>query len=157
MLRAVPRAPGKDRSTTSEPRIRGGVGYTFGRLELDLPAEPALLKFSVGLRDGSTSDDGEVFKITAVALGKKETISFEKHWQKTEWSEESVDLSEFAGLKTTLTLITDVGPGDDSNSDWACWGNPRIALTGKRMTLQLRRSTPQQGPEAGPPVVGSCA
>lgn len=122
----------------AHPPYIGGVGYTFGRFAVALPEERVFLKFSIGLRDGSASQDGVVFRIAAEGQGKERRVVFEKHWQKTEWSEESVDLSEFAGAKTTLTLITDVGPGDNSNSDWACWGEPRIVLTSKVMRLRLR-------------------
>ena len=127
----------------AHPPYIGGVGYAFGRFVLDLPTEPALLKFSTGLRDGSTSHDGVVYRVTAKTDGARERLLFEKHWHKTEWSEEAVDLSQFAGQKITLTLITDVGPSDNSNSDWACWGNPRIVLTGRRMSLQLLHPEPQ--------------
>ncbi len=126
----------------AHPPYLGGVGYTFGRFEIDLPGEPALLKFSVGLRDGSTSQDGAVFRITASAEGQSEKLLFEKHWQKTEWSDESADLAEFAGKKTTLKLITDVGPNDNSHSDWACWGDARIVPTGKRMSLEFLEQKP---------------
>jgi hypothetical protein len=129
----------------AHPPYIGGVGYAFGRFMLDLQTEPALLKFSIGLRDGSSSHDGVVFRVTACADGTREELLFEKHCQKTEWNEEAVDLSQFAGEKVTLTLITDVGPGDNSNSDWACWGNPRIVFTERRMRLQLSHAEPQQG------------
>jgi hypothetical protein len=96
----------------------------------------------VGLRDGSTSRDGAVFRITASAEARTEKLLFEKLWQKTEWSDESEDLSEFAGKKTTLKLITDVGPNDNSHSDWACWGDARIVPTGERMSLEFLEQKP---------------
>jgi hypothetical protein len=120
----------------AHPPYVGGVGYTFGRFEIEMPKEPAVFRFSIGLRDGSTSEDGVVFRIEARAEGKQEELLFEKQWQKTEWSEETVDLSKFAGQRVILRLTTDVGPGDNSHSDWACWGDPRIVLTGKRMMLE---------------------
>jgi hypothetical protein len=86
-----------------------------------------------------------VFTITAAPQGAEQELLFDKHWQKTEWSEETVDLGKFAGQRVILTLITDVGPGDNSNSDWACWGDPRIVLTGKRMMLQVASEAPEQG------------
>ena len=119
----------------AHPPYVSGVGYTFGRFDVDVPSEPALLKFSIGLRDGSTSRDGVVFRVVARAQGRDENPVFEKHWEKTEWSEESADLSDFAGQKVTLKLITDVGPGNNSHSDWASWGDPRIVLKRKRLSL----------------------
>ena len=126
----------------AHPPYSGGVGYTFGRFEVDLPEEPARMDFSIGLRDGSTSQDGVVFTITAAPQGEEQELLFDKHWDKKEWGEETVDLSKFAGQKVVFKLITDVGPGDNSNSDWACWGDPRIVLTGKRMMLSLGSEAP---------------
>ncbi len=121
----------------AHPPYVGGVGYAYGRFDVDLPKGAAVLKVAIGLRDGSTSQDGVVFKVAANRVGEEETILFEKHWQKTEWSEEVADLSDFAGQRITLKLITDVGGADNSYSDWACWGDPRIVLIGKRMKMEL--------------------
>jgi len=126
----------------AHPPYIGGVGYTFARFEIHVPQEPVFLDFSIGLRDGSSSEDGVLFKIAAEVAGRDEQILFEKLCQKREWSEESVDLSAFAGLKTTVKLVTDVGCGDNSHSDWACWGEPRIVLKGKRMKVTLRAQAP---------------
>jgi hypothetical protein len=126
----------------AHPPYMTGVGYTFARFRVDLPPEPLLLTFSIGLRDGSTSQDGVVFKVTASTDAQDQKLLFEKRWDKTEWSEESVDLSDFAGQQTVLKLITDVGPDDNSNSDWACWGDPRIILAGKRMKIESSTESP---------------
>lgn len=127
----------------AHPPYVGGVGYTFGRFEVEMPREPAVFRFFIGLRDGSTSEDGVVFRIEARAEGNEEELLFEKQWQKTEWSEETADLSKFAGQRVILKLITDVGPGDNSHSDWACWGDPRIVLTGRRMMLEVASEASQ--------------
>jgi len=38
--------------------------------------------------------------------------------------------------------VTDVGPADDSNSDWAAWGEPRVVLSGERLAVEVLEKAP---------------
>jgi len=40
----------------------------------------------------------------------------------------TADLSPFAGKTIRLKLIADVGPNDNSQADWASWGEPVVRL-----------------------------
>ena len=120
-----------------------GVGAQFGRFQLDLPQEPALLHFAVGLRDGSTSQDGVVFKVT-VDAGNGLQVVYQEQWNERRWLEQSVPLAKFAGRRIRLSFITDVGPADNSYSDWACWGAPRLELQQPSLRLLLTQRLPPE-------------
>ena len=42
------------------------------------------------------------------------------------WEPLEADLGPWAGQAISLKLISDVGPDDDSNGDWACWADMGI-------------------------------
>ena len=51
-----------------------------------------------------------------------------QHGELKKWKAFRADLSWWRGRKVVLRLVTDVGPADNSSSDWAMWGDPRIVL-----------------------------
>jgi len=137
----------------AHPPWKNGVGAQFGRYALALPSEPALLKFAIGLCDGSTSEDGVVFRITADS-GEGPRVIYERQWNERRWLEQSVSLAEYAGKAVQIAFVTDVGPNDNSVSDWACWGAPRIeAQTPKTRVLLTSEPAPTLAipPENGVP------
>ena len=131
------------RGIFAHPPWIGGVGAQFGRFQLDLPPEPAVLRFAIGLSDGSSSRDGVVFKVL-VDVGEGPQVVYARQWNERSWAEESVSLERFAGKRVKVTFVTDVGPAHDSNSDWACWGAPRVELAEARTRLALTRELPAQ-------------
>jgi hypothetical protein len=53
------------------------------------------------------------------------------------WGRLRADLAAFRGRTVLLRLVTDVGPNDNSSSDWACWGEPRIVYAGTWLLPQV--------------------
>ena len=66
-------------------------------------------------------DDGVRFIVTADGreVFARETIE-------TRWQPQGVDLTEFAGRRVRLTLLTDALR--NTSYDWALWGNPRVLV-----------------------------
>lgn len=130
------------------PPYKGGVGLAFGEFEVALPDEPCVFESLVGFTDGSSTADGCVFSVQARALGvphaqgAEEAKSFVTVGQVPfgelkKWQPFRADLSAFRGKKVALRLVTDVGPADNSSSDWAAWGEPRIVLAGERLAVEV--------------------
>lgn len=61
-----------------------------------------------------------------------------------QWESHQADLSPFAGKSVTIKLITDVGPANDSNSDWACWGQPRVVMADPAMAVEVHDARPAE-------------
>ena len=133
------------------PPYKTGVGYSFATIAVELPAGRPRLDFALGFRDGSTTIDGCLFKVVVID-GKKQAVVFaEQYSELAKWANRSADLAAFAGKSVVLKLITDVGPKDDSNSDWACWGQPRVVLDEDIVAVELHESRP--APLFAPPPV----
>ncbi len=113
----------------AHPPWIGGVGYSWGKTRfIQLPDTECELRTSIGIRDGGDLSDGVLFKICLIDEAAKEQELFSELWAKRQWKEASIDLSAFKGRRVALKFITDVGPNDNSNSDWAAWGEPRILV-----------------------------
>ncbi|HUT90523.1 MAG TPA: hypothetical protein VMY37_13560 [Thermoguttaceae bacterium] len=110
------------------PPYIGGVGYAFARFEpVELPQEPnAALRCDVGKADGSDPGDGILFRVAVVDADGTETVVAEKQWIEHAWTPLEADLSRWAGRQVRIKLTSDVGPGDNSSGDWACWTGMRI-------------------------------
>ncbi|MFQ6133270.1 MAG: hypothetical protein ACE5R4_14605, partial [Armatimonadota bacterium] len=93
-------------------------------------------------RDGSSTTDGCEFKVIVRHEDREQTIFAKQYGKLRAWDENEVDLSDFAGQEVELTLLTDVGPADDSNSDWAMWGDPEIVLSEEMMALTIHDTEP---------------
>ncbi len=145
------------------PPYKGGVGLAFGEFEVALPDEPCEFETLVGFADGSSTADGCVFSLQAreppagskpaggLAAGGWETVASIQFAELKRWMPFRADLSAFRGKKVALRLVTDVGPADNSSSDWAAWGEPRIALAGERLAVEVLDKEPAQ-PFSPPPV-----
>jgi hypothetical protein len=93
-------------------------GRTVAHLPVTLPTRPAVLRASVGIRDGSQSTgvlflvqvNGQEVARRRMLPGKREPLE--------------ADLSPWAGKPVVLSLVTDsAGP---YNFDWAHWTEPKI-------------------------------
>ena len=124
------------------PPYKTGVGYAYGRFKVRLPEQPSHLRFFLGFLDGSSTQDGCEFKVIVSHGGKEQTVFDKQHAKLGVWEEHQVDLSEYAGQEVELTLLTDVGPADDSYSDWALWGEPDIVLSQEMMSLSIHETEP---------------
>lgn len=124
------------------PPYRGAVGYTFAVFPLELPDEQIVLRFYTGLRDGSTSQDGVLFKVAIQDQRGAERELFSRLWHQLRWGKWAVDLSPFRGQRVRLKLICDVGPDDNSISDWACWGDVAVVAKEPRMTAEITQHRP---------------
>ena len=93
-------------------------GKTIAHLPFELPAEPAILKTWIGIRDGSEST-GVVFTIE---LNGRQIA--QRRMLPGRWGQVEADLSSWKGQPIVLSLITDSdGP---YSFDWAHWGEPRL-------------------------------
>ena len=64
-----------------------------------------------------------------------------------------MSLSGFGGRWVDIKLITDVGPDDNSYSDWALWGAPRVLMDETVMRLEILSEEPP--PQFAPPSVSN--
>lgn len=127
------------------PPYTGGVGYTWADYgPILIPYAPSEFRAAVGIRDGGDSSDGVRFSVEVVDdKGARRTILDETGIQ-NKWLPVKADLSPFAGRRVHLRLIADVGPKDNSNADWGCWGEPRIQLTTPRLTTTIKEAAADQ-------------
>ncbi len=129
----------KKPSLFMHPPYTGGVGATFADLgAVDIPAEGATFTAWLGIADGGAESDGAVFTLYAaerpgawVALGSASAA-------RPGWKELKVDMAKFAGTRALVRLGVDVGPADNSNSDWACFGEPKILCASKEKVLEIK-------------------
>jgi hypothetical protein len=125
------------------PPYNGGTGYAFAKYAPQtLPATPAIFRASVGKLDGGYEGDGILFKV-AVVEGEKQTIVAEETVKKFEWKPIEADLSPWAGKTIQIQLISDPGPADNTEADWACWAEMRLESKNKiwqrRLSDDLQR------------------
>ena len=123
------------------------VGSTIGRYRVKLPLNEDLwLKFSIGRRDGASFVanlyDGISF---AIKVNGEEVFSkfyYAGHRQPDFWQDYRINLGRFSGEKVKIEFITDAGPRDLANYDWAMWGEPRIT-SGEKVLLDFIREIDQ--------------
>ena len=109
------------------PPYRGGVGYGFVRFVFTLPETPLRLTCFVGKQDGGDVGDGILHQIRVRTEDGNETVLAKQLTKERAWVPLAADLSPWAGKRIALDLISDVGPNDDSTTDWGVWGD--ITLT----------------------------
>ncbi len=124
------------------PPYKQGVGYAFAAIPVDLPHGKPQLEFAVGFRDGSITTDGCLFKVVVIDGDKSAEVFARQYAVRERWASHKVDLSPFAGKRVTIKLISDVGPANDSNSDWSCWGQPRVLLGDRVMAVEVHNEKP---------------
>jgi hypothetical protein len=129
-------------SVFMHPPYQHGVGYAFAAIPLSLPGGRVQLSFALGFRDGSTTTDGCLFKVIVLDGDKATEVFAHQYAVRAKWESHKVDLSPFAGKRVTLKLVTDVGPADDSNSDWACWGQPQLMMGDQAMAVEVHEARP---------------
>jgi hypothetical protein len=110
------------------------ASYTLRLPDTAAESSPRL-EFSLGMLPESWSQagDGVNFSIDIQTFGQtigifSAYIDPKHNPQHRQWREEQVDLSQYAGQEVTLTLRTDGGEIGDLQYDWACWGEPVIAV-----------------------------
>ncbi len=123
----------------THPPYHGGVGATIADLgPLELQAEPSSLAVSFGIADGGDVSDGVVFSVYAAETPGTWQHVATKRVKRPGWTAVTADLAPFAGKTVYLRLLADVGPENNSNSDWACWGEPKIVGAKKRTTIRFQ-------------------
>ncbi len=143
---------GQKRGIFMHPPYKTGVGYSYALIELKLPPWPAKLRFDLGFLTGSTTEDGCLFQVFVIDGGRAEKV-FERIYADTSrWARCEADLSKWAGRAVTLKLVTDVGPNDNSHSDWAAWGDLMLVPAGR--CLRLRLAGKPAAPWYSPPPAG---
>ena len=110
------------------PPWMGATGYSFARYDgIALPEAPlARLRCLVGKQDGSYPGDGVLFILAVVDAEGTKTEVARRLVTEHRWEPLEADLGPWAGQAISLKLISDVGPDDDSNGDWACWADMGI-------------------------------
>jgi hypothetical protein len=110
------------------PPWMGATGCSFARYDgIALPEAPlARLRCLVGKQDGSYPGDGVLFILAVVDAEGTETEVARRLVTEHRWEPLEADLGPWAGQTISLKLISDVGPDDDSNGDWACWADMGI-------------------------------
>ena len=126
----------------THPPYKTGVGYVFFTIPVKLPEGHPRAEFALGFRNGCTTHDGCVFKLIVVDQGTDTEVFNEQYATVDACARRSADLAPFAGHEVTLKLLTDVGPQDDSYSDWAAWGAPRIVMDDSAVEAQLLEKKP---------------
>jgi len=94
---------------------------------LTLPAQPATLRFGMGLDPQTHGWPGDGATFEVFVNGER---IFLEHLNKTMaqegWHERTVDLAPWAGQEVALALAVTPGPAADSSGDWAGWGEPQV-------------------------------
>jgi hypothetical protein len=97
-------------------------GETFVEWQVTVDG-PSVFSFSAGVSDGATCDtDGVTFRVEVNGL-----ILWQQNIFMGRWVEASVDLSPYAGSTVRLRLVSNPGPRNDPNCDWASFSD--LALT----------------------------
>ncbi|MHB8996120.1 MAG: hypothetical protein ACYC63_12815 [Armatimonadota bacterium] len=118
------------------PPWMAGTGYCFALYDaVTLPKDqPAAFRALVGKADGSYLGDGILYKVAVVDAAGKQTIVAEKTVLEHAWVPIEADLSQWAGQKVRIQMISDVGKDDNSSGDWACWS--KMSLQSLKPVLQ---------------------
>jgi hypothetical protein len=141
---------------TMHPPYVGGVGYAYALFDpVTLPAdEPAAFRALVGKGDGSDLGDGILYQVVVVSEGKA-TIAGEHTVLAHAWEPIEADLSPWAGKTVQIKIISDVGRGDNSVGDWACWADMKIESLRERLVRELDDNVEAYRRAPGPfPVAG---
>ena len=106
----------------AHPPYQGISGDTFGEWELLLPDSHSIsLEFAIGLEEGSENSDGVTFIVSVQG-----NEIFRRHHTQQKWEQIHLDLTPYQGENVKLRFTTNPGPEEDTRSDWARWGNPKI-------------------------------
>jgi hypothetical protein len=121
-------------SINMHPPYRGGVGNSGVEYRIALPAvKPVMLSFYSAVRDVTPPEspsDGVTFRV----LVNNKNV-YEKHNAATDWVENEVDLTQFAGKEILLRLESDPGPKRNTNCDSCFWGDVLLFAGEKPVVL----------------------
>ncbi|MDR2115520.1 MAG: DUF5696 domain-containing protein, partial [Planctomycetaceae bacterium] len=121
-------------SINMHPPYRGGVGNAGVEYRISLQAaKPITLSFYSAVRNVTppeTPSDGVTFRV----LVNNEKV-YEKHNAATDWIENEVDLTQFAGKEILLRLESDPGPKRNTNCDSCFWGDVLLFAGEKSVVL----------------------
>jgi hypothetical protein len=116
------------------PPYRNGAGYTYWTHEADV-RDDSELQFCIGMGDRSPlRSDGVWFKVY-VAIETNGGVDdyvkiFEASTKLSQWLPKKVDLQRFSGKRVRFKFIADCGPSNNTNTDQAYWGEPRVVSSG---------------------------
>ncbi|BCM92577.1 hypothetical protein IAD21_04459 [Abditibacteriota bacterium] len=129
-------------ATFIHPPWQNAVGVTFVRYDgVALPAQPAVLRASVGKVDGSFTGNGVLYKIAVIDSTGKTTIAAQTKVTEHEWKPIDANLTAWAGQTVTLKLIAD--PDGDTSGDWGAFAELQITTRESRLTRTLSEVTSQ--------------
>lgn len=145
--------PGAGTSTAGGVRKRSlflhpTSGETTATYTVALPkvgkAERLVLMFSAGLRDSLKTDDPEnPFDGVSFALRLDGEKQFDAALRETKWVDGAVDLTSKAGRRIEVVFVT--SPNENSNYDWAAWGEPRILKLSKGLLGSSNKAKTMKG------------
>jgi len=140
----------------AHPPWMGAVGYTFVLHDpVRLPATPAAFRCVVGKGDGSDLGDGILYRVEVVDAQGQATEAGRQLVLKHEWTPLEADLTPWAEQTVQIKVIADVGEGDNSSGDWACWAETRIETRDRLLVRELSDDVERYRREPGPyPVTG---
>jgi hypothetical protein len=124
------------------PPWREGWGVVWSDYMIQLPdAKPLFLDFATAIRDNvpdkEPPSDGVQFQVYAAPTESGEfKLLFDRFSDAKRWEEARVDLSEFAGQKVYLRLLTSPGPKHDTTCDQSYWADPIIIAGIEPFTLE---------------------
>ena len=106
----------------AHPPYQGVIGNTFGEWELSVPdSSNVRLEFDVGLSEETERSDGVTFIVSV-----QSNEIFREHYDQQRWKHISLDLTPYRGQHIALRFTTNPGPNENTNWDWANWGEPKI-------------------------------
>ena len=123
---------GDQRSSISiHPPWRKGWGTAWLDYVIQLPnTNEIFLDFATAIRDNTDKEppsDGVQFQVLIAEFGNQEyKLIFDRFSDAKQWEEATVSLSQYAGKKINLRLLTGPGPKHDTTCDQAYWADPII-------------------------------
>jgi tetratricopeptide (TPR) repeat protein len=108
---------------------------------LSLPAQPAVLRFGLGLDPQSHDWPGDGATFEVFVNGERVFLEHvDKAMALEGWHERMVDLGSWAGEEVALVLAVTPGPAADASGDWAGWGEPQVV---DALLVELRAMYPE--------------
>jgi len=122
----------------SHPPYEHGVGAVYGESRVFELPQGVRFHCWAGLKDGGAESDGVVYSVWVLEDRHEPVQVARLQWKEHRWTELQADLSKWAGRRIRLRLMADVGPADNSQADWAVWGEPCILPLDGWPGLRLR-------------------
>ena len=133
----------------AHPPWQGINGDTFGEWNLSLPDSSHIrLEFDIGLAEGSENSDGVTFIISVQG-----DEVFHRHHTQPKWQHISLDLTPYRGQHIKLRFTTNPGPKENTEWDWARWGEPKIISVPSDMPVKVGFYLPNEPIKSFPDAV----